>query len=246
MNEGTRLELTTREGWRKDVPLTQTIAYVGSHPAADVYLPGPDVSPRHLQFVPSATQALGYRVINLSNVGYMVQARAGAPRPLAPRSQLELVDGDTLEVSGYRLTYRGGALTSSKIEARLEMAGKRLELDRPLDGVLYIRNAGQGPGVQFVVEIQGFDPRFVRIGSGPMLYPGVERGLAFSLSHPRGSSPQAGEHQLTFLVTAPSGYPGESATATAMVFVAPYFDHRVRVVSMEPTMVDYTLTRGRR
>ncbi|MGL4649161.1 MAG: FHA domain-containing protein, partial [Caldilineaceae bacterium] len=73
MSDGTRLEVITREGWRKEVPLPQTIVYVGSHPSADVYLPAPEVSPRHLQFVPSPTQALGYRLINLSTTPSVVR-----------------------------------------------------------------------------------------------------------------------------------------------------------------------------
>lgn len=245
MNDGTRLEVITREGWRKEVPLAQTILYVGSHPSADVYLPAPEVLPRHLQFVPSPTLLLGYRLINLSGAPSIVRSRSGAERPLPPRSTLEMIDGDSISLGGFQLTFRGGARVSAKIEARLELASRRLELDRTLDGVVYIRNAGQAPGVQFNVEVQGIDPRFVRIGSGPMLYPGVERGLPFSITHPRSTTPAAGQHTLTFLVTAPVGYPGESATASEMITVAPFFDHRVRVLTLEPEMTDFSLARTR-
>ncbi len=155
-----------------------------------------------------------------------------------------MADGDSIDLAGYRLVYHGGVLTSAAIEARLELASRRLVTDRPLDGVLYIRNSGAQPGVQFSVEVQGIDSRCVSIGSGPMLYPGVERGLPFSLVHPRNASLPAGPNLLTFVATAPIGYPGESATASEMITVEPWFDHTVRVVPLEPAMTGYSLTRS--
>jgi hypothetical protein len=242
---GARIEITTREGWRRDLPLQRSIVYVGSHPGATIYLPGAEIAPRHLQWVPSSAAALGYRVVNLGPTPVRVLSRSGQERTLAPRAALELMDGETIEIGGYRLAYHGGALVSSKIEARLELAGNRLDLEKPLQGVLYIRNAGQAPGVQFMVELQGFSERLLRMGSGPILYPGVERGVAFSLSHPRSSTPPAGQQTLTFVVSAPLGYPGESVTASEMILVAPFFDHRVRVLPLQPGLSDYTLTRNR-
>ncbi len=245
MSDGARVEVITAEGWRKEVSLGRGFAFVGSQPGADIFLPSPEVGPRHLQWLPSPNQALGYRLANLSTTPLLIRARSGAERPLPARATVEISDGDAVEIGGFRLVYRGGALLSSKMEARLEMAGRTLELERALDGVIYIRNVGPSPAVQFAVAVQGIDPRFVRVGSGPMLYPGVERGVAFSVTHPRSAALAAGEQTLTFVVTAPLDYPGETVTAGETIVVAPYFDHRARVVTLTPELADFVLAQRR-
>lgn len=244
--DGARVEVITGEGWRKEVSLGRGFAFVGSQPGADIYLPSPDVGPRHLQWLPSPQQALGYRLANLSTTPLTIRGRNGAERVLAGRATAEMSDGDAVELGGFRLVYRGGALLSAKMEVRIEMAGRTLEPDRTLDGVVYIRNSGASPAVQFAVAVQGIDARFVRVGSGPMLYPGIERGVAFNITHPRSPALAAGEQTLTFVVTAPLDYMGEVATASELIVVAPWFDHRARVVALTPELADFALARTRR
>lgn len=241
MSRETRLEMVNREGWSKVVELKRSIAYVGSQPGADILLPVADVAPRHLQFVPSATNRAGYRVINLGASDVQVKPRGAAARPLGPRATAEIGDGDALEIAGYTITYYSGDQISAVIQARVELAGSRLELDRPLDGAVYVRNGGEKAGVQFVVEIQGLEERLVQVDSGPVLFPGVEKRVGFRLLHSRRPAPPAGEHTLTIVVTAPEGYPGESAVITQPITVAPFYAHKVRLIPAEQGMADFVL-----
>ena len=242
MSRENRIEMVNREGWSKVVELKRSIAYVGSQPGADILLPVADVAPRHLQFVPSATNPAGYRVINLGASDVLVKARGGgAARPLAPRATAEIGDGDSVEIAGYTIAFFGGDQHSALIQARVELAGNRLELDRPLEGAIYVRNGGEKAGVQFVVEIQGLEERLVQVDSGPVLFPGVEKRVGFRLLHSRRPTPVAGEHALRFVVTAPDGYPGESAVITQPITIAPFYAHKVRLIPAEQGMSDYVL-----
>lgn len=234
--------MVNREGWRKEFPLRRALAYVGSQPGSDIYLPQPEVAPRHIQFVPSPVNRAGYRLINFSNAPLTVRLRAGDARTVPPRGAAEVTDGDAVELAGYSLVFRSGEMQSAAIQARIDLAGTRLELDRPLEGGIYIRNAGDKAGVQFEIQAQGFDPRFVQLEPGPVLFPGVEKRILFRITHPRQATPPAGDHTLTLVVTAAQVYPGESAVVTVTFTVAPFFAHTVRFIAVAPTMAGYALS----
>ncbi len=241
-----KIEVINPEGWRRDFPMTKTILYVGSAPGADIVLPSSEVAPRHLQFVPSTTNKIGYRLINLGATPVAVQGVAGGePKIAAARGSLELSEGDRVEIGGYGLVFHGGDVTSAQIQARLEVPNPRLTLDQPLEGALYIRNGGDKAGVQFVVEVQGIDSRFVQVESGPVLFPGMEKRVAFRISHPHTAAPAAGDQPINFVVTAPEGYPGETAIASQVITVAPFFAHKVRLIAIEPEMSGFSLSSGR-
>jgi hypothetical protein len=235
------LEVINREGWSKEYLLQRSLVYVGSQPGSDIYLPQPEVAPRHIQLVPSPVNRAGYRLINFSSAPLNLRESGGASRAVPPRATAELSDGDTVTLAGYELVFRSGQVQSAAIQARVELAGTRLELDRPLEGSLYVRNTGDKAGVQFEVQVQGFDTHFVQIDPGPVLFPGVEKRVAFQLTHPRQSTPLAGDYTLTLVVTAPGIYPGESAIVSANFAVAPFFAHTVRFIAVEAALADYAL-----
>lgn len=242
MSRESRIEMVNQEGWRREFVLKRSIAYVGSQAGADILLQSADVSPRHLQFVPSSINRAGYRVINLGLTDVAVRRKAGATvQPLAPRASAEMGDGDSVEIAAHTITYYSGDVQSGVIQARVDMVGTRLELDRPLEGAIFVRNAGEKAGVQFVVEVQGIDEKLVQIDSGPVLFPGVEKRVGFRLVHSRMPTPPAGEYTLTVVVSAPDGYPGESAVVTQPVVIAPFYAHKIRLIAAEPQMADYTL-----
>ncbi len=236
-----RLEIVNREGWSKDFLLQRSLAYVGSQIGSDVYLPQPDVAPRHIQFVPSPIDRTGYRLMNFSAMPLALRLANGQARTVAPRASVDVADGDAVELAGYAIVYRSGDMQSAAIEARVDLDQNRLEVDRPLEGGLYIRNVGNKAGVQFDVQVQGFDPRFLQIEPGPVLFPGAEKRVGFHLVHPRQALPPAGNHTITFVVTAPGVYTGESAIVRATVAVAPYFAHAVRFITVTSDMADYSL-----
>jgi hypothetical protein len=163
---------------------------------------------------------------------------------VAARASVELVDGDRVEVGGYAIAFYSGEMASQLIQVRLEVPNPRVELDKPMDGALYIRNGGDRASVQFMVEVQGIDSRFVQIESGPVLFPDVEKRVAFRIAHPRASSPAAGDQPINFVITAPEGYPGETAVASQVVSIAPFFAHKVRLIAIEPELSGYSLSAG--
>ncbi len=238
---GSRLEVVNREGWRKEFPLRRALAYVGSQPGSDIYLAQPDVAPRHIQFVPSPINRAGYRAINFSSAPLAVRLANGQMRSVPPRGAIEVTDGDAVELAGYALVFRSGEVQSAAIQARVDLDVARLELDKVLEGGLYIRNVGAKAGVQFDIQAQGFDARFVQIEPAPVLFPGAEKRVAFRIAHPRQPTPPAGDQTITFVVTAPGVYPGESAVVSATFVLAPFFAHSVSFMPIAPAMADYTL-----
>jgi hypothetical protein len=240
MSESNRFEVVNPEGWRREYTLERPIVYVGSQAGADILLPSAEVAARHLQFVPSALNRNGCRVINLSSTDLTLLTPDGNVL-VAPRQAAEVGDGDKVQFGGYTMIFHSGQQTSAVIQARTDLASNRLDIDRPLDGGLYIRNGGDKAGVQFVVEVEGVDPHHLQIEPGPVLFPGVEKRVGFRLTHPRKAKPVAGEQVIVFQVTAPSDYPGESATVKQRIVVAPFFAHRLRLVAVEREMSDFTL-----
>lgn len=109
-----RVEITDRDGWRKEFPLERPLLYLGSDPRNDVVLEaqrGGEVAPRHLQLIALPAQVGGgYRAINLSDWNIPIGQEGG--RSLAPRAAVEIVDGDTLRVGDFYLVFHLGAATA--------------------------------------------------------------------------------------------------------------------------------------
>ncbi len=96
---------------------------------------------------------------------------------------------------------------------------------QPIDGAITIKNQGDKTGVQFKIEVEGFDPDSYELGPAPILFPDVEKQVLFRLRHPQKPHPPAGDRRLTIRVTAPNAYPGEVATVSQVVQVAPCIKH---------------------
>jgi len=264
------LEITDKDGWRKDFPLSRTVTYIGSDPSSDIVLEtwhGGGVSARHLQLISLAAEGQGYRLVNLGDT----EAGLGASgdKLVAPRSFSPMSDGDRIRLGDFRLVFRAGEVapvaspvaasggvaggsapspissgqplpsaavldrraTSAVIGLRLSLPSVQLAADRSLEGTVVVSNLGNKPGVQFKLQVQDWESDCYDIGPGPVLFPGVEKSVLLRLRHPRRPKPPAGEHRFSVRATAPDAYPGESAVVAQVIHIAPFYHHKLRLVS---------------
>ena len=246
MADESSIEIINKYGWRKDFIIEKPIVLIGRDDRNDIVLNDgleSSVDARHAQMVPSTTGNQGMRLINLSTSDIVVTPKSGqngpVTLPVAPRAAAEIGNGDQIKMGEFTLVYHGGEQRSEVKRLSIDMPSTDLTLDQPLTGTLTIHYLGAKPAVQFKIELVGLDSDCYEIGPGPVLFPDAEKGVAFRLFHPKRPKPPAGEHRITFRVTAPAAYPGESATISKEIMIAPYFQHRTRVVVMDS--VDYRL-----
>jgi hypothetical protein len=109
MAPNNRVEITDRDGWRKEFPLEKSLLHIGSDARNDIVLEtrrGGGVAPRHLQLI-TMPGGPGFRAINLSDRDIAVGEMGG--RSFAPRSALDVADGDHLRLGDFTLVFRLGA-----------------------------------------------------------------------------------------------------------------------------------------
>ena len=111
------------------------------------------------------------------------------------------------------------------IGLQLALDQMRLAPAQPINGIIVIKNQGSQTGVQFKIEVDGFEPDSYDLGPAPILFPNVEKQIPFRLRHPQKPQPPAGDQRLTIRVSAPDSYPGEVATASEVIQVVPYIKH---------------------
>lgn len=233
------IEVTDKAGWRKDFALQKTIAYIGADPRNDVVLDpdrGAGVSPRHLQLISVAN---GFRLINVGDSE--VRLGANAERVVAPRAFLEVTAGDRVTVGDFVLMFQGAGGgggagreadgNSKSIGLAVRLAQTKLDVDKPLEGAVMVRNWGIKAGVQFTLEVDGLEPTCLEIGPGPLLFPNAEKEVPFKVHHPRAAKPPAGDYRIRIRATAPAAYPGESAVVSQVIQLMPFYSHKLRVVT---------------
>jgi len=216
---------------------------------------GAGLAARHLQLVPSPTSGLGYRLVNMGTTEVLIGPNG--ERSLLPRAALDLADGDVVRLgelmfifhndsasvittaaapsaNGNRAAPVAAATAATTVAVRkgnpiglsLTLSQAQLTPGQPIDGAITIKNQGDKSGVQFKIEVEGFEADAYEIGPAPILFPDVEKQVLFRLRHPQKPIPPAGDRRLTIRVTAPS-YPGEVATVSQVIQVAPYIKHSV-------------------
>jgi hypothetical protein len=244
MAQESRIEIINRFGWRKDFVVDKPIIQIGRDARNDLVLDDgfeSGIAPRHAQLLPSSVNRQGLRLVNLSEKDILVYAQGGkgelnaalAQPPsatIAPRSSGEIGSGDLLKMGDFSLIFQGGASYSEVVRLSVDMPSKALTLDRPLTGTLNLHHVGNKAAVQFKIELEGLDPDSYELGPGPVLFPNAEKQVNFRLMHPKRAYPPAGTHQITFHVTAPDAYPGERATVSTDIEVAPIYRHKMRVM----------------
>lgn len=236
---GNVIEVTDKDGWRKEFSWQKTIAYVGADPRNDIVLDpdrGAGVSARHLQLISVAN---GFRLINMGDAE--VRLGANAERVVAPRAFLEISAGDRVKVGDFILTFQGGGGggaggrdadgNSKSIGLTMRLAQTKLGVDSPLEGAVVVRNWGIKAGVQFGLEVEGLDPACLEIGPGPLLFPNAEKEVPFKVHHPRAPKPPAGDYRIRIRATAPAAYPGEAAVVSQVIQLLPFYSHKLKVVA---------------
>lgn len=254
MTQRGSVEVIDKGGWRKVFPLNKSIVHIGGDLRNDIAIEpsrGNGLAPRHLQMVPSPTSGLGYRLINMGPIEILLGQNG--ERSLPPRSAIDIADGDIVRLGDFTFLFHGGsngstagtplpimtaapsttALGTSVPVARkgnpiglnVILSHTQLVPDQAIEGAIVIKNLGDKTGVQFKIEIDGFEPNSYDVGPAPILFPDVEKQVPFRLRHPQRATPPAGDRRLTIRVTAPAAYPGEVATASQVIRVTPYIKH---------------------
>jgi hypothetical protein len=251
------IEVTDRDGWRKEFPLQKKLVHIGSAPGNDIVLEawrGANVSPRHLQLILIPGDGQGYRAINLGDTDILVDD--SGDQKISPRSAMGIADGECLRVGEFTLVFHFGEHhqrilsdavgrevasagvddeedTSVIIKVGLSLPQSPLDPENPIEGAITIRNQGNKPGVQFKLEVEGLSPDSYEVGPGPILFPNAEKKVPLRLYHSKGPQPPAGDHRIRIRVTAPEAYPGESASVSRVVRVLPFYDHTLRLVMLD-------------
>ncbi len=253
MSQFGRIEVSDREGWRREHPIQKNILHVGSDARNDIVLDathGSGVSPRHLQLI-AIDQ--GFRMVNIGSTDVSVGAMG--ERQVAPMGVLDIGSGERVKVGDFLLTFHGGGVggslpaastgpsvatvpggvsgSSGSIGLTVSFPNVMLSPTRPLDGVVNVRNLGDKTGAQFKLEVEGLDAEYYEIGPGPILFPGAEKSVSLRLQHSRKAEPPAGDLRLRIRATAPTAYPGDSATVTQLIRVLPFNAYKMRIVIPE-------------
>ena len=257
MSQFGRIEVADREGWRREHPLQKNIIHVGSDTRNDIVLDpahGSGVSPRHLQLI--ATEG-GFRMVNIGSGE--VSVGAVGERTVPPLGVLDIGFGERIKVGDFLLTLyagagggvampsSGGAAPASggvsqasgsarpagNIGLAVSFPNIQLAPTHPIDGTVIIRNLGDKTGAQFKIDVEGLEPELYEIGPGPILFPGAEKSVALRVNHPRKSEPSAGDFRFRLRATAPTAYPGDSATVTQLIRILPWHIHKMRLVIPE-------------
>jgi hypothetical protein len=249
------IEVIDSDGWRKEYPLEKNLIYIGGAVGNDIVLNaarGDGVAARHIQLIPGSSNG-GYRLVNLNNQPLELNGGQGATLP--PFGVADIVDQQQIKIGGFTLIFHGdsrpggmnaafnglaaagGPVSEQKqsksIELGLSLPTTVLSPDQPLNGKVILRNIGDSAGVQFNLELEGFESQTYELEPGPILFPNAEAELALRLHHPRGPEMLAGRHRITIRATAPMAYPNEFAEVTRAIEIMPYFSHKLRLIPVE-------------
>ena len=237
MNSIHKIEITDKDGWRKEFRLSNNIIHIGTDPRNDIVLDreGSDgIAAQHAQLIALPE---GFRLINLAEVDVLLGP--SGDRSVSPHASAELADGEQIIIGDFTLVLGSGgvgslaiadAIVSDAIGLSLLLSQTELHPDHPLDGSVMVHNRGNQPGAQFKLEVEGLEPDNYDIGPGPILYPNAEKEVLFRLYHPRRPAPPAGEHRVSFRATAPEAYPGQSAVVAQTLNVLPFYEHQLHLL----------------
>ncbi len=251
------LEITDKDGWRKEYPLNKIITYIGSDAQNDIVLEtwhGTGVAARHVQLISLTAEGQGHRLVNLGDTD--IRLGESGDRAALPHSFIQLMDGERIRLGDFMLIFHAGEFVASAVAGsavapgvalprnvgteapasktiglRLSLPGTRVSPDQPVEGAVYVTNLGNKPGVQFKLAVEGLEQDCYEMGPGPVLFPGAEKATVFRLRHSRKPKPPAGEQRFSIRATAPDAYPGESTVVSQAVQILPFYGHKLRLVS---------------
>lgn len=247
-----RIDVTDREGWRKEFVLNKRLIYIGSDNRNDVVLNamrGTGVAPRHLQLVIAPAGVVTCSAVNLSTAD--IPLGESGQKALPPNSAVEVNDGQSFRLGDFMVVLhfldnsagqgvvtrgafaRAGVKNSAAVGLRLELPQVILSPERPVDGMLYVSNLGNAPGVQFRLGMEGLPGDCYEIGPAPILFPGAEKGVPLRIWHPKRSSVSAGTQRIALWADAVEAYPGEIVTQTRDLRILPFYNHTLRILPVK-------------
>ncbi len=242
-NAGISIEVSDRDGWRKTFSVDKRIIYIGNAPGNDVVLEagrGAGVSAKHIQLI--VLEGGGCRLINLG------ETELSGSAPVAPRAIVDVADGQQLRAGEFTLTLRihtaarpdarlsaplAGAGSSASIGLTLQLPRRQIAPGELLEGTILVQNRGEQPGVQFTLTLSGLDPACYELGAAPLLFPNAQKAVPLRLRHTLSATPRAGKYRLAVRAAAPEAYPGEAAEAVQELEILPYYQHALRLVSVD-------------
>jgi hypothetical protein len=127
------IEVTDRDGWRKEFPLLRTLVMVGSDSANDIPLPesrGQGAEPRHLQILLNSQDNSSCRIINMSKSPVEVTT-AGQITLLGPATAMVVGMESALRIGDYRLQLHGSTFTPTYIPKNGAATSEMVTFQRP-------------------------------------------------------------------------------------------------------------------
>jgi hypothetical protein len=227
------VEVVDREGWRKEYPLGKALLHIGSDSRNDIVLAGgrnQGIEPRHAQLI-AVPNSPAYRLVNLGQGMIHLTSRQGEALP--SRASVDLSDGDEIRIGEYTFHLFSGGHFSNAIGLNLQLAQGRLSVDGETEGIVTVRNMGEVAGVQFKLSLEGLPQEWYTLGPGPILFPGAQKNVILQIRYAHTPTVPAGRRPITIRATASEAYPGEVATATQTLEIAPFFRHQIKVVPLD-------------
>jgi len=140
MDAGNKVEITDKDGWRKEFPLEKPLIHIGSDSRNDIVLEtwrGAGVAPRHLQLVAMPGNRAGYRAINLGDTDVLLGDSGDSS--LLPRSAADVADGECLRVGEFTFIFGLGEVGAEGVPslagregAAAGLSAERIPAERPL------------------------------------------------------------------------------------------------------------------
>src|SRR5512138_3195559 len=106
MESGNRIEITDKDGWRKEFFLQKRLVYIGNDSRNDIVLSnyrGAGVEPRHLQLVIGPGGSVPCTAVNLSSKTITVGLNGDPQRHL--NSAMEVPNGETFHLGDFVLVF---------------------------------------------------------------------------------------------------------------------------------------------
>lgn len=255
MEFGNRIEITDKDGWRKEFFLQKRLIYIGNDSRNDIVLSayrGTGVAPRHLQLVIAPGGSIQCSAVNLS--AQEIAMGPNGERLLQPSSAIEVTDGESFHLGDFVLVFHlqealaqpaipvDGDLRAARAPSKANSAsiGLRVSLSQvaiapnsTIEGMIYVSNQGSMPGVQFRLGIDGFPADCYEIGPVPILFPGAEKGVPVHFYHPCRPDVLAGSRPVSFWADAADAYPGESAVLSRDIRILPFYSHKLRLLPVD-------------
>ncbi len=232
-----KLIISQENGFKKQLQVEKAITRIGSSPANDIQLNSPYISAFHLQILYAQEMPDRCQVVNLAAEALAVFSK-GLERFLPAFSSQELFAGDEINIKGVRLLFElplttGTLITSHKISASLAFSEPVMRPNTILVGRITLKNDGEQPSCQFVVEISGLPADCYQIDPIPLMYPGAQEDVNVRFLH-RKSYPAAGFQSVTLSVTAPASYPGEQVSIQQGIYVLPVLEQGLDILDDMP------------